>query len=106
MKQHHTPAALRLAQIIIPEGIDRRGRASLLATYYGYKTREGIADMIDSETGAPEMLAACKAALKYLEANRPKGNIRKIFTALNEHENCAVKPLRAAIARATQPGIN
>ena len=34
---------------------------------------------------APELLAALEAALKYLEANRPKGKIQNIFATLNEH---------------------
>lgn len=52
---------------------------------------------------APKLLAACQAALDYLLANVPKGNIRdsRHFQALNEHANGVCKPLRAAIAAAT-----
>jgi hypothetical protein len=50
---------------------------------------------------APKLLEAAVAALTYLEAHRPKGNIKDIFSELNAHENSAVKPLRAAIAEAT-----
>ena len=49
---------------------------------------------------APDLLAALKSAVSYLEANRPKGNIREIFTQLNEYENGVLKPARAALARA------
>ena len=50
---------------------------------------------------APELLAALEDAVAYLEANRPKGNIRDIFTELNQYENAVMKPARAAIAKAT-----
>jgi len=49
---------------------------------------------------APALLEALKSAVSYLEANRPKGNIREIFTQLNEYENGVLKPARAAIAQA------
>ena len=49
---------------------------------------------------APELLAVLKIAVSYLEANRPKGKIREIFTQLNEYENGVLKPARAAIAQA------
>lgn len=58
----HTPAATRLAEILIPEGIDRKGSASRIQTAYGEKTRLGIADMIDRETGLPELLEAVRLA--------------------------------------------
>ena len=48
----HSLAATRLAEILIPEGINRQGRASRLKTAYGEKTREGIADLIDNEFAA------------------------------------------------------
>lgn len=50
------------------------------------------------------LLAACKVALDYLEANRPGGDIRKNFTKMNQHENGTVKPLRAAIALCGEGG--
>ena len=49
---------------------------------------------------APDLLSALKSAVSYLEANRPKGNIREIFHQLNEYENGVLKPARAAIAQA------
>ena len=48
---------------------------------------------------APDLLAACEAALAYLNDYRPT-DIRKNFAQMNRHENDAVKPLYAAIARA------
>jgi len=62
----HSPAAMRLAEILIPEGINRRGRASRLKTSYGDKTREGVADMIDRETGLPEIVNGLKELGAYL----------------------------------------
>ena len=49
---------------------------------------------------SPNLLAALKSAVSYLEANRPKGNIREIFHQLNEYENGVLKPARAALAQA------
>lgn len=72
----HSAAAQRIAQILIPEGID-------------------------NETHAPELLAALIRAVAYLDANRPKGKIADIFSKLNELENDVLKPARAAIAKAT-----
>ncbi len=60
-------------------------------------TQEANAALIAS---APDLLAALKSAVSYLEANRPKGNIREIFTQLNEYENGVLKPARAAILQA------
>ena len=60
-------------------------------------TQEANAALIAS---APDLLAALKSAVSYLEANRPKGNIREIFHQLNEYENGVLKPARAAIAQA------
>ena len=60
-------------------------------------TQEANAALIAS---APDLLAALKSAVSYLESNRPKGKIREIFTQLNEYENGVLKPARAAIAQA------
>ena len=77
-------------------------RKTIARTYAGKK------DFYVGEAGAnvaliaaaPELLDAARAALRYLEANRPDSDVRKDFTSLSEHENIAVKPLRAAIAKA------
>jgi hypothetical protein len=45
---------------------------------------------------APDLLGACKTALRYLLANVPKGNVRAIFDQLNAHA-CVCKSIRAAI---------
>lgn len=50
----------RIAEILIPEGINKRGVASTIETAYGRKTRAGIADLIDRETAAPDLLKALK----------------------------------------------
>lgn len=97
----HSAAAQRIAQILIPEGIDSKGRASKINTAYGAKTREGIAALIDNETHASDLLGALIRAVAYLDANRPKGKIADIFSKLNELENDVLKPARAAIAKAT-----
>lgn len=57
MSATHTPHATRCSEILIPEGIDRKGHSTCLATEYGRKTREGVADLIDIETGLPSLLA-------------------------------------------------
>ena len=62
-----------------------------------FETETANARLIAS---APDLLAALKSAVSYLEANRPKGKIREIFTQLNEYENGVLKPARAAIAQA------
>ncbi len=93
----YTPAALRLAAIIIPEGIDRKGRPSRIATTYGLKTREGIADLIDRESASPDLLAALdwlvKCANPYVFAQSP------------EERNYAFKDIAHALDRA-QKAIN
>jgi hypothetical protein len=45
----HTPGAIKASKIIMN---DRK----LIRTDYGDKTEEGLADLIDNETAAPEML--------------------------------------------------
>jgi hypothetical protein len=70
-------------------------------------TRQWVASQVTGEAdarliaAAPNLLAQCEAALAYLLANVPKGNIRNSahFHALNEHA-ALCKSLRAAIAKA------
>ena len=97
----HTPGALRLAEILIPEGIDRRGRPSRLKTAYGEKTRDGIADMIDRETAAPDLLAALEAAHRSLVTCNSCHGIGTLPTASERAEiESATLLARAAIAKA------
>lgn len=61
--EKHTQGALRAAAVIM------NGRAKI-KTDYGEKTAEGIADLIDRETGAGELLEALEVCLKRLESIR------------------------------------
>lgn len=56
----HTPGAVNAARIII------NGK-ELLSTRYGRKTAEGLADMIDRETHAPELLDMLRMVSNRLE---------------------------------------
>ena len=85
----HTLGALRLAELLIPEGIDRKGHATRIPTAYGLKTREGIAAMIDSQTGAPDLLAALTA----IESHWSAGNFSRTDELWSQ--------MRAAIRKAT-----
>jgi hypothetical protein len=71
----------------------------------GYDPRWYIEEKDDQtdkiESAAPELLASLIRAVAYLDANRPKGKMKDIFSKLNEHENDVLKPARAAIAKAT-----
>jgi len=53
-KVEHTPGAIRVTRILLA-GRER------ISTEYGVKTAEGLADLIDRETSAPALLAACEA---------------------------------------------
>ncbi len=88
----HTPAARRIAEILIPEGVDRKGHPTRIQTAYGAKNRIGIADLIDSQTGAAEMLAALELCAAKL-AMWPEGSNPEFFPSL--------KAARAAIHKAT-----
>jgi hypothetical protein len=57
----HSRAAIRIAEIVTGGHYGSRKR---YATAYGPKTVEGIADLIDSETGLPEVLAYCQDLLE------------------------------------------
>ena len=78
------------------------GAFNIIAYSPDGRTPQRKADM-SLIAAAPAMYAACQKALAYLEAHRPKGDIRKIFSELNEHENGVVKPLRAALELARGP---
>jgi len=81
----------RIAEILIPESIDRKGRPSRIATAYGPKTRAGLAELIDSETAAPDMAKALERLLACPDLNL--GNL--------EDESCeAMAEAKAALAKA------
>ena len=107
--ENHSRAAIVLAEIIIPHGIDRKGNKSRISTAYGMKTRCGIAALIDGETRQFEVLAAFKSAVERMEAvadgiliarrNKgvsPKTHVTHMAGHLAQHAKIA----RAAIALA------
>ena len=61
----HTPGSIRAAEIITggTYGTDDR-----YPTQNGPKTVEGIADLIDYMTGAPDLLEACEEAQEVMDA--------------------------------------
>ena len=70
----HTPGALRAAEIIMND-------KHKIRTDYGEKTVYGIADLIETETGLPELLGALKRARialtfyrEWMSAHCPEGN--------------------------------
>jgi len=63
----HLKSVKRLAEIIIPAGINNRGRAATIATTYGRKTREGIADLIQNECSLAGLVAAMDDLLSSIE---------------------------------------
>ena len=83
----HTPGAIRAAEIITG---GYYGDGHKYATNYGNKTVKGIADLIDRETHAPELLTACKLAVARLEMNNYQGEengyMRIIDQAINRAE--------------------
>ena len=62
--------AIRISEILIPEGIDKKGRPTTIRTLYGRKTRAGIADLILNET----RLRECHALVNDLSANLDFGD--------------------------------
>ena len=45
-----------------------------IQTEWGKKTQEGLIDMIENETAAPDLLEACKALLEMITDNRLHGD--------------------------------
>lgn len=92
----HTPGAIEAARIII------RGKKRI-HTEYGFKTVRGLADLIDKQTAAPELLEAIKALTEVSHlinvrqhANAPIGP--EVWSESHRAENAA----RAAIAKAKE----
>jgi hypothetical protein len=107
-KTKHTPGPLDVCiGPAVTVGIAGKGAiAELLETpRFGglYLDRETAIANARLFAAAPELLEALQMALVELEKTRqrlPK-DIRKSFTDLNALENGAIKPARAAIAKAT-----
>lgn len=80
----HTPGPWN-----IEGSYNNKGEAAIAATTHiiGYVTMGSVNNGSSSGQAnarlicaAPDLLAACQVALTYLQANRPKGNIRDHFT--------------------------
>jgi len=71
-----TKKAKKLAEILIPHGIDCKGHQSRLKTAYGKLTRENLADLIDGETAVPELLEALKDIIKAYDLNMGPSAVR------------------------------
>lgn len=67
----HTRGARRVAELLVP-GINGKGRAATIPTEWGRKTREGVADMIDNETGLPDLLKTLRDILADAETANDK----------------------------------
>ena len=98
----HTAGAYRVADILLCH----RAR---VGTEYGIKDRDGLADMIDRETGLVNLLAAMEAAVERMECvaehipveNRPHGvsqatHVRHLAGHLAVHARFAREALAAA----------
>ena len=99
MNAKHTPGAIRAAEILTGgkyELPDLEHKAKTYSTDYGRKTVYGIADMIDRETAAPDLLAALEDAWRSLDrlANDPDD------TNAQAEATRVAMAARAAIAKA------
>jgi hypothetical protein len=83
-----TQGALNAARIIL-------GDRQSLETNYGNKRLDGIADLINRETAAPELLEALEGLLRETQTLIGKRNVKKHYT-LMLYEQAA----RAAITKA------
>jgi hypothetical protein len=72
---NYTRGALKAAEVIM------NGK-KLISTDYGKKSLEGIADLIDRETAAPEMYEALKELYKELHASRFKMDVKKDYSLM------------------------
>jgi len=84
----HTPGALEAAEIIM------NGKRRIW-TEYGEKSLEGIADLIERKTAAPELLEACKCLLADLE-----GAIELFDGNVDDCWHQSVNEAKQAIAKA------
>lgn len=92
----HTPGAIRAAEIIT--GYEYGSQAGFI-TMRGRKTVEGIADLIDRETAAPELLRIVKGLREwvYETGDLPKGS----SLMPDSDDETYTQAIRAAIAKAT-----
>lgn len=90
----HTPGAIRAAEIITAAKYE--DHKSTYATLHGCKTTEGIADLIDRETAAPELLEALQLMIEVWKSMPIRG-LGKPGTSATLIDDMA----RAAIDRAT-----
>ena len=88
---------------------DGEGRANDSTIQRGNDNAARIVACVNACEGMSDPAAEIKvlrdaltAAVRYLEKHRPKGNIRDIFSELNEYENGVMKPARAALEGGTK----
>jgi hypothetical protein len=94
----HTPGAIRAAEILgFGSYTDSKHR---VPTANGDKTIKGIADLIDMETAAPDLLEACKEAERVIRwaAQESQGRVKATIVGGWVHH---ADKLHAAIAKAT-----
>ena len=87
----HTPGAIRAAEAITGETYGNPD-GERTSTEYGEKTCTGIADLIDRETHALELLEALENIASYLEDEADMGGSTRAANKLRK--------ARAAIAKA------
>lgn len=92
-KAQHTPGAIKAAAIILD------GK-KLIQTSYGEKNAEGIADLIDRATAAPELLQACEEAYRFIKDTTEQYPDIEFPLTLHGSSDIGGR-LRAAIAKAT-----
>lgn len=103
--QNHTPALPPPPWSVVPVGVrthwsdivDANGRIiAQVVNIHGTACEIQTGRML---AAAPDLLAACEAALAYLETTRPT-DVKKNYHQMVRHEHDAVRPLRAALTRA------
>lgn len=91
----HTPGAIKAAEAITG---GTYGDTTRYKTSYGMKTVMGVADIIDRETAAPELLGALKLCLKRFD-DLYTGYPKSTASIASE---AAMSAARDAIAKAEQ----
>ena len=100
----HTLVAMHVAGIIM-------GGKARIETVYGFKNIEGITDLIERETGLPDLLAALQRAVDACNAHNEGGSmdydwIGQAEVAINKAASPGTPPLgqKAIIAGSTSTG--